>query len=115
MSEEVDIEEQQAIEELQSMSFEELEKVPFEVVRQQCKIEGCSCFTRLRDYGIHPLYFRKNGFVSTDIGKHNWTNVYERFFMCNKHWKMYRNAKQEDIPLKKFWGSDDTGKEKIIY
>jgi hypothetical protein len=109
----MDIEEANAIDELKSMSDKELDLVPFDVLRLQCKIEGCTHFTRVRDYGCHPIYYRPKGWVAEDLDKHNWINVIERFFICGQHWKRFKV--NLNPPLKTTHGFDDTGKEKVIY
>lgn len=96
------------------LSAEELNNVPFDIVRWQCKIESCECFTRLRDYGITPIYYHKSG-MNSDNGFSHWVNIEKEFFMCGKHWKQYKGKPVELLPLKKVWGSDDTKKEMIIY
>lgn len=111
-----------AIEELKLMSPEELERVMCDTVRWQCKVKFCKCYTRLKDYGIYPVYYTKRGIKSTD-GKEviHWVNTRERFLLCSKHWKRYKNKDIDDIPLKRsksggiIWGYDDTGKELIIF
>lgn len=98
----------------------ELEKVPFDVVRWQCKIKLCKHYTRLRDYGMDPVYYHKSG-MKSQKGFTHWVNVEKEFFMCHGHWKAYGYRPIEWIPLKTgpgggvLWGCDDTGKETIIY
>jgi hypothetical protein len=117
-----DSEELRAIEELKAMTFEELQKVTSSVVRWQCKIEGCTHFTRLLDFGLENEYYKRKGVF--DIDTHEltyWIKTNERFFVCHKHFKEYKIKGFDNMPLKRsknggiIWGFDDTGKEIIIY
>ena len=102
------------------LNAESLEQVSFTVVRWQCKIKLCKCFTRLRDYGLDPLYYSKRGIISPDGKVIHWVNTREIFLICRKH-KKYWGKPTEDIPLKRaknggiIWGGDETKKEPIIY
>lgn len=95
------------------LTKEELEKVPFDVARWQCKVKLCTCFTRVRDYGLDGVYYWKQ--------KKGWIDIRDEFFMCSKHYPRYKGKALEDIPLKRskaggvIQGGDDTGKEFIIY
>jgi hypothetical protein len=74
-------EEQAAINELKSMSKEELDLVPYENVWITCCCKGCNSVHRVRDYGITPEYYSpKFGFVDAAGG----------MYWCGKHWK-FRN------------------------
>lgn len=94
----------------------ELEKVPFNIVRWQCKVKLCKRFTRMRDYSLKD--HTGEWYYHTRLG---WINIRSTFFMCGKHYKRYGKLALRDIPLKKVEsgeildGYDDTGKEMIIY
>ncbi len=109
-------------EEIMKLSREELDKMPFDIVRWQCKIKLCKSFTRMRDYGIHPWYYHPRGVVRSDTKETEyWINVYRIFRICGKHFKAFGKREIDNIPLKKNQngtirnGWDDTKKETIIY
>lgn len=107
-------------EEFMKFSREELDKIPFDLVRWQCKIKLCKCFSRVRDYGIDPWYYMPRGLRGADGKTFYWVNTRKIFLMCHKH-KKYWKLPVDDIPLKRtanggiVWGWDDTGKQMIIY
>lgn len=75
--------EQEAIQELKQMSEKELLLVPFDAVKLLCQVKGCKCHTKIRDYGLNPVYYVKR----SDI---KWWDIRKHFFLCAKHWKFYR-------------------------
>lgn len=85
----MDQEELDAIKELKSMSREELDQVPYDVVKWCCQGKNCTRGTKVRDYGIAPTYFwpRKNK-EWLDISPMGW------FFMCGKHNKLWKRLKK---------------------
>lgn len=112
--------EEKATAELMAMSAAELDNVPFEVARWQCKIKFCKCFTRVRDYGLAPIYYSKRGVVDSETKEvKHWFDSRRWYRICHKHRK-YWKLPFEEIPFKKskhgiLWGGDTTGKEFIIY
>lgn len=80
-------EEEKAIIELKSMTDQELLLVPFDVVKLICQVKGCKCHTKIRCYGLHPVYYVKR----TDI---KWWDIRKHFFLCSKHWKFYRRMQK---------------------
>ena len=76
-------EEEEAIKELMSMSQDELDLVPYDTVKLICQAKSCKRYTKVRDYGISPVYYVK-GFKAKD----RWHNVVTRYFLCAKHWKL---------------------------
>lgn len=78
---------------LKSMSKEELDKVPFEVLYWFCSINHCHRYTRVRDYGIvgnngvtHEFYWPR--------AKGPWVDVFDHIRICSKHWKVYLEYKK---------------------
>jgi len=93
-------EEEEAIQELMKMSDKELDMVPFDVVKLICQVKGCKCHTKIRDYGLNPIYYVRRSV------KNQWWNIYYTFFLCPKHWKFYNK-------LVKLYGQDHV-QQKII-
>lgn len=83
-----------AIQELKSMTDEELNKVPYEVKFWICGVDNCCSKSEIRDYGIHPEYYWRRS------NKDKWIDIMTEFRICSKHWRMYNQ----------FW-KDKTGKE----
>lgn len=74
---------------IKTLSREELDRVPADVVLWVCCVKGCSRHTRLRDFGTAPEYYHN---------KLGWQNLYDRVFFCGGHWKGYeRLCKQYGI------------------
>lgn len=105
---------------IKSLTPDELEQVPFDGVRWQCKIKFCKCYTRMRDYGMHPVYYHKRGVKNPVNGIDHWINITEIFLMCSKHWKRYKGKPADDIPLKRYQSGmvvneiDCTKKEMVL-
>lgn len=74
--------EEDAIQELMSMSQKELDLVAYDTVELICQVKGCKCYKRIRDYGLSPIYYVKQH-------KGRWWNINKTFFLCSKHWKFY--------------------------
>lgn len=70
-----------AIQELRAMRSDQLQNVPFELVKWICAAKGCNRHTKLRDYGIAPFYWWTN--------KKKWMPTHTNFYLCSKHWKIY--------------------------
>ena len=81
------IEEQQAIQELMTMTEDELLLVEFEVVKWVCQGKNCCNGTKVRDYGIAPIYY-------------NFFDVNKYFWMCGKHAKIFKRLKK-NFPIEK--------------
>lgn len=81
---------------MKAMSREELDRTPYDLKKWCCQVKSCSNGTKIRDYGIVPLYFlhRKHGF---------WVDLKTTFFLCGKHWKWFHK-------LKGLYGGDATEK-----
>jgi len=79
--------ESEAIQEMKAMSDEELLMVPFDVVKWICAGKGCCRGTKVRDYGIAPEFFHPRKSIS-------WFSVRTSYFMCEKHYKMYKRLKK---------------------
>jgi hypothetical protein len=83
--------EEEAIKELLNMSESQLLLVPFDTVKLICQAKGCVRHTKIRDYGLHPVYYVKRFDVK-------WHDITKSFFTCAKHWKIYsRLIKNYDI------------------
>jgi len=76
-------EEEEAIDILLKMSKSELDLVPYDTVKLICQAKGCKRHTKIRDYGIAPVYYVHR----FKIGQ-QWHNVLKSYFLCAKHWSI---------------------------
>ncbi len=75
---------------IKTLSREELDKVPFEVMKWECCVEGCAHFTRIRDYGILPvIYWRRE-----------WVNLQQHIFFCQRHIPTKAHPERETLSRK---------------
>jgi len=79
--------EEEAIQELRTMSPNELAKVEYTIIKWVCCAKGCERFSRVKDYGASPYYFFKRRFV--DLRGH--------ILYCHEHWKVYRQTPEKII------------------
>jgi hypothetical protein len=96
-------------EEIKQLTREELDKLPFEVVHWRCKVKLCKGYTRMRDYGLGFEYYHP---------RFGWINQIHNYFLCGAHNKAFKNrwnSDPEKVPLRPYWGGDDTVKPNIIY
>lgn len=77
-------EEEEAIDTLLKMSLPELDLVPFDTVKLICQAKGCKRHTKVRNYGLSPVYY-----VPRFKPKERWHNIDTNFFLCHKHCKLY--------------------------
>jgi len=88
-----------AVRELKEMDEDNLNLVEYTVVKWVCSAKGCAGHTKVRDYGIAPEYWHPRKSI-------HWFNVLHNFWMCSKHYKMYRrlikNYSHESICNKLF-------------
>jgi hypothetical protein len=75
-------EEEEAIKELMSMSQDELDLVPYDTVKLICQAKGCKRHTKIRDYGLSPVYYVRRYSLK-------WWNIEKIFFLCPTHYKFY--------------------------
>lgn len=85
-------EEEEAIQELKSMSLQELDLVQHDVLKWICAGKNCNRGTHIRDYGISPVYYHKTM---------KWIDVNKQWITCSKHWKIYRRL-IKNYPLEAF-------------
>jgi len=77
--------------ELGFMTREQLDQVPFDRVRWECHCKKCTNkSTKLRDYGIHPVYYWPTG---KDKGE--WLDLNHWQLICGKHGKIIRQLKKK--------------------
>lgn len=80
------------------LSVEELDKVPYEEKFWLCGVEDCTHWTKIRDYGLHPVYYWKS--------HRCWVNVSNEFMFCgacNKRYKLkFRFKYNLSIAVKTF-------------
>lgn len=72
-----------AIADLKRMSEDELNLVPYTIVKWVCSGKNCNGHTKVRDYGIGPEYWHPRKSI-------HWFSTLNKFWMCPKHWKFYR-------------------------
>lgn len=79
---------------LKNLKPEELQVIPFEIKKWTCCVEGCKGFTRIKDFGISPIFlcFRKK-----------WINLEHCVFYCSKHWPLCKKS----IKLKRNYQPDE--------
>jgi len=80
----MDREEWEAQMELLKMSREELDKVDYDLKKWQCQAKGCTCGTKIRDYGISPYFYHPTK-------KGAWARLDNTFWLCGKHNKFYKH------------------------
>ncbi|EJL66286.1 hypothetical protein [Flavobacterium sp. CF136] len=85
--------EENAKQELMNMSSEQLELVDHDLFKWICSGKNCCRSTKVRDYGIHPIYYHKR------ITPH-FMNMNYFYFMCAKHYKIYK-ALIKNYPVEK--------------
>jgi hypothetical protein len=81
------IDEREAFAELKSMSREELDKVPFDLMKWRCDCKGCTNSRKCRDYGIAPIYYRP-------VGRGKWLNAIGQGIICSKHSKFWERLEK---------------------
>lgn len=65
---------------IRSLPEDRLQTLLPELKKWGCCVEGCDHFTRVQDFGIHPVYrWRKKFF-----------NVVDYVFYCGKHWRQMK-------------------------
>lgn len=79
--------EEEAIKEMIAMNDQEILMVPFDTVKWICQAKGCNRHTKLRDYGISPIYYHPKM-------KGRWQDLTKTFFLCSKHWKFHERLKK---------------------
>lgn len=91
----MDPEEAAAIEELKAMSDEELLLVDHDIVKWVCQGKGCCNGTKIRDYGIAPVYYKKHRSF-----KDSFFDINRYYWMCSKHFKMFKRL-SKNYPVEK--------------
>lgn len=79
--------EEEAKAELKAMSREQLELVPHDIKLWVCQGKNCNRHTTVRDYGLHPEYYH----TRKSLG---WQNVSERFWMCARHYSIFKRLRK---------------------
>lgn len=100
-------EEEEAIQELKSMSRAELDLVPFDTFKWVCQAKGCCNGTKIRDYGIAPTYW------SNRI-KGEWFELGDFFWMCSKHFKIWKHLVKNYPEEKVYDRLMDPHKQRLI-
>lgn len=76
-------EEKRAIAELMEMSHEELLLVDHEKLKWICSGKGCCRSTKIFDFGIWPIIYHHRM-------KPKWMDMNKWYFMCAKHYKLFK-------------------------
>ncbi len=100
-------EEQAAIAELMAMSREQLEHVGPDKLKWVCSGKNCNNGTTVWGFGIGYTYYHPRPSIK-------WFDINTNFWMCEKHFKMYKHLKKnypvEDVCRRLF----DETKIKLI-
>jgi len=69
----------------------DLPNLPFKPVHWFCMVDGCNCKTKVRDYGVSPIYWwpvkvRRNKDGSWRGG---WSNCLHGY-ICSRHFREYK-------------------------
>lgn len=62
----------------------QLEGLPFTRIKFGCVVEGCKGGRYVKDYGLTPYFF------DTTKKEHGWFSALEHFYLCSKHWRIYK-------------------------
>ena len=65
---------------IETLSHEELQKVPFDKVKWFCCVENCKGFTTIQDFGIAPRFYWQK----------KWFNLSQNDFFCSRHWPIVK-------------------------
>lgn len=96
-----------------SLTKEELDSLPYDVLRWKCCCKECDRGTTVRDYGIAPLYFlNRNGKLSEKNPSKYWMNTSKIVWLCGKHYAIMKRCGFDYILLKYF--DKATGPEGIV-
>jgi hypothetical protein len=70
---------------IRSLPEDRLEMLEPELRKWRCCIEGCDRFSRIKDFGISPIYrWRKK-----------WFDVTHTVLYCGKHWKYFKRVPEK--------------------
>jgi hypothetical protein len=73
----------------------DLPNLPHKLLKWRCICDGCRGVTKLRDYGISPIYYwpvkvrRYKNKAGEDMWRGGWTNL-DHGYICGKHWHQYK-------------------------
>lgn len=69
----------------------DLPGLPYKPMRWFCMVEGCTCKTTVRDYGIPPIYWWPIRIIREKNGdwRGGWTSALHGY-ICSRHFKEYK-------------------------
>jgi len=79
------------IELMKSLTQDQLDLTPFDTLKWQCCVQGCTHHSKIRDYGIAPWYH---------WGRRGWINLRETVLYCGKHNKIQKLYPQKNFVYK---------------
>lgn len=94
---------------MRNLSKQELDLLPYDVLKWHCCCKGCKNSTTVRDYGVSPYYFLNRN--SKEAQKHPlnyWNNLNVVYWFC-KHYQFLKRLGGEYM----FEKYADKEKEKI--
>ena len=84
--------------EIMKLDKEDLDSMPYNVLKWECCFNGCKCGTTVRDYGLHPFYFlNRNSKAAERNPKKYWFDLRVIHWFCGKHWKYYQRLGAEYV------------------
>lgn len=71
----------------------DLPNLPFKLVKWVCIVDGCTCGTKMRDYGISPIFWWPVKITRKKDGSYRggWTD-FTHGYICNRHWPEYKQG-----------------------
>jgi len=87
----------------------DLPNLPYKLVWWYCMVEGCKCKTKMRDYGIPPIYYWPVRIIREKDGswRGGWT-IATHGYICSKHLKEYKQRGRQ------FFRDNITTEEKLL-
>jgi hypothetical protein len=69
----------------------DLPGLPYKLVKWKCVVKSCNHYTRMKDYGLKPLFWWARG------GKFKWVDITIHFLLCHKHSKIWNKRHVEGL------------------
>ncbi|RKT01089.1 hypothetical protein [Chryseobacterium defluvii] len=86
-----------------SLTKEQLDSLPYDVLKWECCCKNCNRGTTVRDYGLSPLFFlnRNSKRAHKNTPKY-WMDTSSIIWLCGKHYAIMRRCGFDYI-LKKYF------------
>lgn len=93
-----DLPEEPTIEDFKNLSKQELDRIPYDVLKAKCCFAGCKNGTTVRDYGFAPVFFlNRNSKAAAKCPKLYWMNFDLMVWYCGKHWQYLKRLGTEYV------------------